>query len=126
MASGNGNDYEITVEISDGEYSVQENLTVRVTNLNDNIPIIGNQNLHGKQSIFLPEDSEVVVDLNFTDPDGGVIKMEVVSGEDANLFKIENNSVKFAPLIPDFEAPHDANKDNVYHFNLQIHKDFQI
>jgi hypothetical protein len=120
LASGNGNDYEITVEISDGEYSVQENLTVRVTNLNDNIPIIGNQNLHGKQSIFLPEDSEVVVDLNFTDPDGGVIKMEVVSGEDANLFKIENNSVKFAPLIPDFEAPHDADKDNVYHFNLQI------
>jgi hypothetical protein len=120
LATGNGNDYELVVEISDGELSVQENLIVRVTNLNDNVPIIGNQNLHGQQSIFIPEGSDIVVDLNFTDPDGGVIKIDVVSGEDANLFEIENNAVKFAPLIPDFEAPHDADKDNVYHFNLQI------
>ncbi len=63
--------------------------------------------------ISVQEFTTAVTKLSVTSPDGNAVTL-ALSGADAGAFSITNDgTVRFA-LPPDFTAPADANKDNVY------------
>ena len=49
-----------------------------------------------------------------SDPEGGAITYSIAGGEDAARFTINAAGALFFAAAPDFEAPADANRDNVY------------
>ena len=64
-------------------------------------------------AISVQEFTTAVTKLSVTDADGNAVTL-ALSGADAGAFSITNDgSIRFA-LPPDFTAPADANKDNVY------------
>ena len=64
-------------------------------------------------SISVPEFSRDVTKLSVTSPDNNNVKLSL-TGPDAALFSISGDgSIRFA-IPPNFLAPSDANKDNVY------------
>jgi hypothetical protein len=66
--------------------------------------------------LSVPEFTSAVTKLAATSPDGNSIKLSL-SGPDAALFSISGDgSIRFA-IPPNFLAPADANKDNVYLVN---------
>ena len=67
--------------------------------------------------LSVQEFTSQVAKLVVTSPDGNSVKLSL-SGPDAALFSITSDgSIRFA-LPPDFTAPADANKDNVYVINV--------
>lgn len=52
--------------------------------------------------------------IRATDPDGDTITFALAGGADAGEFHLEPGGVVAFNVIPNFEAPTDANRDNVY------------
>ena len=68
-------------------------------------------------AISVQEFSTAVTKLSVTSPDGNAVTL-ALSGADAGAFSITNDgTVRFA-LPPDFGAPADANRDNVYNVTV--------
>lgn len=68
-------------------------------------------------AISVQEFTTAVTKLSVTDADGNAITL-ALSGADAGAFSITNDgSIRFA-LPPDFTAPADANRDNVYNVTV--------
>jgi hypothetical protein len=68
-------------------------------------------------AISVQEFTTAVTKLSVTDADGNAVTL-TLSGADAGAFSITNDgSIRFA-LPPDFTAPADANKDNVYNLTV--------
>jgi len=64
--------------------------------------------------------SGVAYTIGVSDPDGDAVTLSVVAGQDEAAFSIDlgGRTISFA-APPDFEAPQDANGDNVYELTLQ-------
>ena len=58
--------------------------------------------------------------IGVSDPDGDAVSLSVVAGQDEDAFAIDlpGRSIAFA-APPDFEAPLDANGDNIYELTLE-------
>ena len=116
------NQYLVNIRVSDGLYFVDQNLTIDITNLNDTPPKVHNPELNGVYQIPVLENVYHVLDLNISDADlnVGVLSKNIIPGKDSALFTITgNDDVEFlAP--PDHENPNDANRNNVYEFDLNI------
>lgn len=68
-------------------------------------------------AVSVKEFTTAVTKLSVTSPDGNTINLSL-SGPDAAMFAISGDgSVRFA-IPPDFNAPADANKDNVYQITV--------
>ena len=67
--------------------------------------------------VSVQEFTTAVTKLGVTSPDGNAVTLSL-SGSDAGAFSITNDgSIRFA-LPPDFTAPADANRDNVYNVTV--------
>jgi glucose/arabinose dehydrogenase len=55
-----------------------------------------------------------------SDSDGNALSFAIAGGADANLFQITSNGALSFKAPPDFEAPSDANGDNVYEVTLSV------
>ena len=106
---GGDNVYDIIVTASDGINSTDHNVAITVTNDNDNIPVFTSPATANAQ-----ENQSVAYMAAATDADGDTLVYSL-SGTDAALFTIDANTgeVSFR-AAPDFEAPGDADGDNVY------------
>ena len=106
------NVYDIVVTASDGDNSANHDVTIRVTNVNDNTP-----SFTSAASASVAENrtaDSVVYRAMAADGDGDPLSYSL-SGTDAARFMIDPNTgaVRFiAP--PDVENPGDADRDNVY------------
>lgn len=110
------NIYEVTVNVSDGTLSRSGDVLINVTNENDNAPAFTSAT-----AVFVPENlSTPAYDADATDPDNDSLVYSLVGGADAGLFTIDSatGEVSFASS-PDFEAPADADADNVYEITVQ-------
>ena len=103
------NVYDIIVIASDGTNSTDHNVAITVTNDNDNIlvftsPVTANAR----------ENQTAAYMAVATDDDSDPLVYSL-SGTDAALFTINANTGEVSFIAaPDFEAPGDANGDNVY------------
>ena len=110
--AGRDNVYDIVVTASDGDNSTNHDVTITVTNVNDNTP-----SFTSADSVSVAENQRVdsvVYRAMATDADGDPLSYSL-SGTDATRFTIDpaTGAIRFT-ASPDFENPDDAGGNNVY------------
>ena len=102
------NVYEVTVRASDGNLMPTLNVEVTVTDTNES------GNITGPVSVEYPENSTTAVATYSTnDPEDDDITWSI-AGTDAARFSISSSGELTFRSSPNYEAPNDANTDNVY------------
>ena len=105
------NTYDVIVEASDGNSATSLEVAVTVTDVDEPPEVTGpaspmhEENRTDAVAVYMAADPEGV-DVAWT-----------VAGEDARAFSIDGGRLTFTGL-PDYEAPADANEDNVYSLTL--------
>ena len=114
------NVYRITVRASDGILTASRDVTVTVTNVNENIPpdITG-----GPSSASYAEGGTgSVATYRASDPDGDPITWSLPNTSfetDRFDFGISSGGVLTFDSSPDYEDPDDSNRDNVYRVTVR-------
>ena len=110
------NVYEVTIRASDGRYTgtLEETQVVTVTNVNEP-PVITTKS----RTEFTQRENtaSVLYTYRATDPDLNDVIRWSVEGADGDDFAIFGGVFTFR-LLPDFEVPADANRDNVYEITV--------
>jgi hypothetical protein len=113
--------YLVTVTVSDGSpTSMQQDLAISVLPVNDNAPV-----LNSSPVVSINENTPaptVILTVSATDADRPAQTLiYALSGPDATRFSIDGatGEVRFL-TSPDFEAPADAGRDNVYNLTVQV------
>ncbi len=91
--------------------SVISTSTVAVTRLNRPPTFISSA------SVSITENITSIINLAANDLDGDTVTFAISGGNDATLFTLTGNQLDFISP-PDFEAPIDANGDNVYEVSI--------
>lgn len=110
------NVYEVTISVSDGTTSVQQAVSITVTDVSTP-PTITSAN----SATVAENETDVVYQATATDSAGETLSFAIAGGADAALFQIDSatGEVRFiAP--PDFDAAGDANGDNVYEITVAV------
>ena len=110
---GGDNVYNVQVSASDGTRTSNQSLAVTVTGVNDLAPVV----ISAASANFAENGTGTVLDVNATDSDLPVqtLSFSITGGADAAKFAINTTTgiVTFV-TAPDFEAPSDADTNNVY------------
>lgn len=109
-ADADGNNlYEVTISASDAVGSVTQNLAISVINAQEPLAFTSAATFGATET--LPFGAMV----SAVDPDGGTVTYAIAGGADAHLMSIDAQTGALAFLVaPDFEAPSDADSDNIY------------
>ncbi|MFZ4531051.1 MAG: cadherin domain-containing protein, partial [Alsobacter sp.] len=112
---GGNNVYDVIVQVSDGELTDTQQLSVTVTNLNE-APAITSNGGGPTASLGVAENGTAVTTVTASDPDAGTtLTYSIVGGADAGRFSIGSSTgVLTFVAPPDFESPTDAGANNVY------------
>ena len=113
------NTYELTIIVVDSVgKQAQQNLTINITNLNDNHP----QFDLATNSFAIQENTSAITTIAATDADGDTLTFALVDTADsaASIFSLDSSSGVLAfAQAPDFETPQDNNAPlNTYELNL--------
>ncbi|WP_313807401.1 cadherin domain-containing protein [Sphingobium sp.] len=122
-ADANGdNVYQLIVAANDGNGGVDtQALSVTVNDLPDGAaPVITSNGGGASAAITVNENATAVTSVTATDADGPSISYAIVGGADAALFAVDaaTGALTFR-TAPNYEAPADANHDNVYDVIVQ-------
>ena len=109
LDAGGNNGYTLTVITSDGVNSLSQGLFITVTNVNE-APIITSVN----EANTAENTAGTIHTVTATDVEGNPLTYNL-SGTDAHLFTMNSSTgaIRFTNA-PDYEAPLDADGDNVY------------
>lgn len=111
------NIYEVLVSASDGALSSAQKVEIRVENVNES-PQFLSYGGADSASLSVSENQQGAAFVNATDPDGTALSYGL-AGADANLFVLNAATGELSfKTAPDFEAPTDANHDNVYEVSV--------
>ena len=115
--SNRDNVYELTIRASDGRYTstLEEIQTVMVTGVNEPPTITTTS-----RTTFTMQENRTSALYTFraTDPEGGTITWSP-TGTDGNAFTMDDRGALSFANPPDFDAPADADRDNVYNVTVQ-------
>ncbi|WP_299471232.1 Ig-like domain-containing protein [uncultured Roseibium sp.] len=115
LNDGETRNVTITVEAQDQQgATVQNDVTVTVTGVND-APVLA-----AIGPISIPENSTAVGTATATDVDDAILTFSISGGADAALFQMASDGTFSFINAPDFEAPGDADTDNVYEVEVQV------
>src|SRR5699024_7174230 len=121
---GGDNNYEVSVQVSDGSNTDVQAITVKVTDVNENLnaPVITSNGGGNTATINVAENSTAVTTVTATDADAGTtLTFSISGGADQALFTINGTTgVLTFNSAPDFENPADANGDNNYEVSVQV------
>ena len=110
------NQYQVTVQASDGSLTDSQAITVAVSNVNDNAPVIGSDGGGAAAAVSVAENGTAVTTVQASDADAGTtLGYSITGGADAALFAIDaaTGALSFKSA-PDFETPADADHNNQY------------
>ena len=107
------NVYEVTVRASDGNFVSTLDVEVTVTDVNESGIITGPTSVN-----YAENDTTIVATYSATDPDGDGVTWSVAGTDAARLSISEDGELSFRSP-PDYEAPNDANADNVYEVTVR-------
>jgi hypothetical protein len=111
--------YDVVVSASDGIITDTQALAITITNVNE-APIITSNGGGNTATIALTESSTYVGMIAATDPEGTARTYSIIGGADAARFAITaSGGILTLISAPNFEAPTDANGDNVYDVIVQ-------
>ena len=113
------NNYQVTIEVSDGTYTDEHPITIKLTGI-DELPVINNTVF----SVSVDENigtGATVYEVNASDPEGETLTYSLDEDSDdyGDLSISANGKIRFAEN-PNYEAPADANNDNVYQVTIQV------
>jgi uncharacterized delta-60 repeat protein len=115
--AGVDNIYNVTIQASDGELTAAQDISVTVTPVNDNIPVVTSP-----ASFSISENVMAVSAITATDADlpAQPLTYSISGGADSALFTI-NSSTGALDFIAarDYETPNDAGSDNIYNVTIQ-------
>lgn len=112
--AGADNVYDVRVQASDGLTRDFQSVSISVANV-DEAPIVTSYSGADSVPLTLVENSLSVAEVGAWDPDGGPVTFAIAGGADAALFAIDSATGALSFISgPDFEAPADADGDNVY------------
>jgi VCBS repeat-containing protein len=118
-ADANGdNVYEVGVEVFDGVHTAIQDISVTVTAVNDNAPIITST-----ATPSVAEGDTAVLQVTASDADlpGDTLSFAITgSGADDALFQIDGSGNLSFVSAPNYEAPADANGDNLYEVDVEV------
>ena len=107
------NVYRLTVTASEGELTATATVALAVTDVNEP-PVFS-----GPSDFMVAEGDTEVGTVQASDPEGGPVEL-ALSGTDAASLVVDPASGRLAfGAAPDFEAPADADRDNVYRVELR-------
>ncbi|MGM0589963.1 MAG: cadherin domain-containing protein [Bacteroidota bacterium] len=112
----------ITLEATDGERTVTQDLTVNLNDVNEFDPVITSADGGDSAELSVDENTASVVALTATDEDAeSSITFNITGGVDAGLFDISAKSdvLRFTNA-PDAEAAADDDADNVYELIVEV------
>jgi serralysin len=116
--AGSDNIYNLTIQASDGAFTVMQDVTVTIVPVNDNSPVITSP-----ITFSIPENTTTIATLTATDADlpAQSLTYSIVGGADAAKFSIASDTgeLKFV-TAPDFEVPADFNLDNIHEVAIQV------
>ena len=111
--------YSVTVNVDDasipGAPEASQTFTLSIGNVNEG-PSINSNGGGSTATVSISENSAAVTSVGASDPDlGDAVSYSIAGGADAALFAINaaTGALTFV-TAPDFEAPADANGNNVY------------
>ena len=115
-APGGKNTYAVTVTATLADVTASLGVTVAVTNLNDEDPVVS-----GLASVTVAENSTTVATYSATDPDGvTTFTWSLKDADDDDLFAIDTSAgVLTFGSAPDFDDPGDVGGDNVYNVTVE-------
>lgn len=117
--SGLNRVFDVVVSASDGIVTDTQALAITITNVNE-APVITSNGGGSTATVALNEGSTFVGMIASTDPEGTARTYSIVGGADAARFSITASSGALTLIsAPNFEAPTDANGDNVYDVIVQ-------
>ncbi|HEX8216588.1 MAG TPA: hypothetical protein VF577_03895 [Allosphingosinicella sp.] len=107
--AGGDNVYDVVVSATDGVFSDSTAFAVSVGNANEGVSI------GSAAAVSSVENQTSVMVVVAADADGDALTYSIAGGDDAALFEIDaaTGALRFLDA-PDFEAPGDADGDNVY------------
>lgn len=109
------NVYEVEVTVSDGELSAKQWIRVQILDIKEgSAPRIVSDGGGTSATLALPENQTTVTVVTAVDADNDPITYRITGGADAALFQISSGGTLSFITAPDYEKPHDANKDNIY------------
>ncbi|TAL13198.1 MAG: DUF4347 domain-containing protein, partial [Aquabacterium sp.] len=115
--------YEVTVQVSDGSLTDTQAISVTVTAVNDNAPVITSNGGGATASVNVAENATAVTTVTATDADlpAQTLTYSIVGGADQALFTI-NASTGALSFVSgrDRESATDANADGVYEVTVQV------
>ncbi len=113
--------FTYTATDNSGAISAPATVTITVTGTND-LPMITSNGGGITAAVSIAENSTAVTTVVATDIDAGqTLSYSIVGGADAARFTIDASTGALAfASPPDFEAPTDANGDNVYVVQVQV------
>jgi Ca2+-binding RTX toxin-like protein len=111
--AGGDNVYSVTVSASDGSHVATQDIAIMVRDLNE-APRITSGGGSGA-TVGVDENEATVTTVTAHDPEGQPLSFAISGGADAARFAIDPATGALSFLTaPDFEAPSDADGDNVY------------
>jgi hypothetical protein len=116
--SNGDNVYVVTVQASDGNGGTAlQMINVSVTPVNDNAPRITSP-----EAVIVAENTTTVMTVTAADADlpPQQLTFSIVGGADQSKFSLTPAGVLSFSSPPDFEAPTDANGDNIYVAIVQV------
>ena len=112
--SDGDNVYQVTISAYDGNQTETLDVSVTVTPENE-APVVS-----GLTSKDYPENGTGGVDTyTAIDPEGGSVTWSPLSGDDRGDFNISSTGALTFKTPPNFEAPADRNRDNIYLVTVQ-------
>ena len=119
--TGANNVYELTVQVSDGALADSQTLAVTVTNVNE-APVITSLGGGANAALSMAENQTAVTSIAASDVDAASsLSYSIVGGTDAAKFSIDAaTGVLSFIAAPNFEAPADADANNVYDLTVQV------
>ncbi len=120
-SAGGTNVFKVRVEVSDGELTDIQTITVNVTNVNEG-PVITSNGGGATAAINIAENSTAVAKVTSKDPDAAAAKIfSITGGADAAKFIINAaTGVLTFVAAPDFENKADVGANNVYNVTVQV------
>ena len=112
--SGRNNEYRIQIRANDGSRTGARNVTVTVSDVNEEPAIVGDATLSYPENTAT---TRVLDRYSATDPEGRQITWSV-SGTDEDSFRIDGSGNLYFVDQPDYDAPSDSGGDNEY--NIQV------
>ncbi|MBL8451961.1 MAG: cadherin domain-containing protein, partial [Zoogloea sp.] len=121
--AGANNVYDVTVQVSDGTNTDTQAISVTITPVNDNTPVITSNGGGATANISIAENTTAVTTVTASDADlpTQTLTYSISGGNDAAQFSIGSSSGVLSFITaPNFEAPGDFDANNVYELIVQV------